>query len=410
MKVKTLRPLNIFLFIVILVQITNLKINFLPRNLILFTFFIGIIFFVIELVKRKIIDRNFFIALLLLILPLPFLCFSILANQYFDFDFLKEIIIFNLVSFFSAYAIVKMNKSLDLTKSIAWFIGICVTFQLLISLLFFLIPSGFQIIATVFELTQDADKAISLNEFRMVGIGAGFFQSGILNSFVLVMLAGLIVSKNTNNNEKNVFFLMMILISLLGLFSSRSTIIGIVISLSLILVNIYKSKAIVVSSFLILALIILLMPMVSGLDKGSRILELFRFGTQFILDFNNSQAAKSTGELNDMWGIWPNSLKTWLMGDVKYREGELYYMHTDVGYARLIYAVGIMGTFFILVGQIYLILKLDQDYFNKQTKYCMILVLLVCEIKGVTLFTPFLSLLFFASIFSQRRKKLYITS
>ena len=77
MKVKTLRPLNIFLFIVILVQITNLKINFLPRNLILLTFFIGIIFFVIELVKRKIIDRNFFIALLLLILPLPFLCFSI---------------------------------------------------------------------------------------------------------------------------------------------------------------------------------------------------------------------------------------------------------------------------------------------------------------------------------------------
>ncbi len=43
-------------------------------------------------------------------------------------------------------------------------------------------------------------------------------------------------------------------------------------------------------------------------------------------------------------------------------------------------------------------------YFNFQAKICMLVVLLICEIKGVTLFTPFLSILFLASRMSKKNK------
>lgn len=398
------KPLNVFLFIVTLIQITNLKINFFPRNLVLITFFLGIVFFIVKMYKDKKVDKSIFWGLILLLIPGIFLLLSILTNQYFDFDFLKEIIIFNFVVFVSAYGIVSLCKSKEPVNFFTWLIGLSVVFQLVFSLILFLIPSGFQIAASIFELTQDADKAIQLNEFRMVGVGAGFFQSGILNSFALVMISSLIISPKTNNKEKNILYLFIILISVLGLFSSRSTIIGILISLLLIVFNIYKSRVVIYSSILMVLLLLVLMPIINNLFSNSRLFDLFKFGTQFIFDFNNSQASQSTGELNDMWEIWPNSLKTWLIGDAKYRDGTLYYMHTDVGYARIVYAIGFFGLISVLIGQIYLILKLDRTYFNFQAKICMLVVLLICEIKGVTLFTPFLSILFLASRMSKKNK------
>ena len=398
------KPLNVFLFIVTLIQITNLKINFFPRNLVLITFFLGIVFFIVKMYKDKKVDKSIFWGLILLLIPGIFLLLSILTNQYFDFDFLKEIIIFNFVVFVSAYGIVSLCKSKEPVNFFTWLIGLSVVFQLVFSLILFLIPSGFQIAASIFELTQDADKAIQLNEFRMVGVGAGFFQSGILNSFVLVMISSLIISPKTNNKEKNILYLFIILISVVGLFSSRSTIIGILISLLLIVFNIYKSRVVIYSSILMVLLLLVLMPIINNLFGNSRLFDLFKFGTQFIFDFNNSQASQSTGELNDMWEIWPNSLKTWLIGDAKYRDGTLYYMHTDVGYARIVYAIGFFGLISVLIGQIYLILKLDRTYFNFQAKICMLVVLLICEIKGVTLFTPFLSILFLASRMSKKNK------
>lgn len=405
MKVMSFfKPVNVFLFIVTVIQITNLKINFFPRNLVLITFFLGIVFFIVKMYKDKKVDKSIFLGLILLLTPGIFLLISILTNQYFDFDFLKEIIIFNFVVFVSAYGIVSLCKSNEPVNFFTWLIGLSVVFQLVFSLILFLIPSGFQIAASIFELTQDADKAIQLNEFRMVGIGAGFFQSGILNSFVLVMMSSLIISPKTNNKEKNILYLFIILVSILGLFSSRSTIIGVLISSLLIIFNIYKSRVVIYSSILMILFLLVLMPIINNLFGNSRLFDLFKFGTQFIFDFNNSQASQSTGELNDMWEIWPNSLQTWLIGDVKYRDGALYYMHTDVGYARIVYAIGFFGLISVLIGQIYLIVKLDGTYFNFQAKICMLVVLLICEIKGVTLFTPFLSMLFLASRMSKKSK------
>lgn len=398
-----IKPTNFILFILVLIQITNLKINFFPRNLILLSFFVGSFLLITKLIKETRINKDFFYGGLLLIFPLIFLLISMLINQYMDFDFFKEIILFNLIIYISAYGLILLNNKYDKNRFFILLISCGVAFQLVISFILFLVPSAFVFASNLFELTQDADKAIDLNAFRMVGIGAGFFQSGILNSFVLVMLAGAIISGNFKNKEKNLLFILMLLISVLGLFSSRSTIIGIIVSFLLLMINIYKSRSLIYSIIIIFIITIFAIPFINILSGNSRLLDLFDFGTQFIFDFNNSQASQSTGELNDMWQIWPNSIKTWLFGDVKYRDGEMYYMHTDVGYARFVYSVGFFGMLSILIGQIYLIVKLDKSYFNFQTKICLIIVLLICEVKGVTLFTPFLSLLYLASIYSNKK-------
>ncbi|HFF4972508.1 TPA: hypothetical protein ACGDK8_003939, partial [Acinetobacter baumannii] len=75
-----------------------------------------------------------------------------------------------------------------------------------------------------------SDTLQNFSEARLVGIGASFFAAGILNSFFLILLAYYI---NYSKGKKNYFLLLtlFLIISIVGILFSRTTIIGIVLSI-----------------------------------------------------------------------------------------------------------------------------------------------------------------------------------
>ena len=51
-----------------------------------------------------------------------------------------------------------------------------------------------------------------------------------------------------------------------------------------------------------------------------------------------------------MWKTIPDNLKTWIIGDARYVDSVNggYYMHTDVGYLRVLWYGGVIGLFLYL--------------------------------------------------------------
>ncbi|WP_447294729.1 hypothetical protein, partial [Acinetobacter baumannii] len=88
---------------------------------------------------------------------------------------------------------------------------------------------------------------------RLVGIGASFFAAGILNSFFLILLAYYI---NYSKGKKNYFLLLtlFLIISIVGILFSRTTIIGIVLSIFFFLnyKNLFKVVLLIFPLFFLL--------------------------------------------------------------------------------------------------------------------------------------------------------------
>ena len=60
-----------------------------------------------------------------------------------------------------------------------------------------------------------------------------------------------------------------------------------------------------------------------------------------------------------MFSILPESYKTWIIGDNMYNLKNGYYMNTDVGYSRVIFANGLLGLSVFLIFNMYLIFKIN---------------------------------------------------
>lgn len=391
-----------YLFIALFIHLLNLKIILPPYNLIGVFFILGVIFSLFFL-KHNLLNKNILNLILVNILSILFLLISYLFNQVVDFYFFKENILYHIVILFSAYSIITildffLSKEVSRFYFVCFIIIVAVNFQLILSFASYLSPSLFNFIFNFFSSPAELDKFNSFNESRMVTIGASFFGSGVVNVFTLIIISFLLTKKNSRDTL--IFlFLSYFIVAVLGMLSSRSTIIGVLISLFIIILN-KRNLGITITIILTLVLSCFLLSNIS-FESDSRFLNLVSFGLEFLFDFSNSQAAKSTSELTDMWSIWPNSVKTWLIGDVFYRNESGYYMNTDVGYMRIIFANGLVGLFLFYLIHFYLLSSIYQ--FNLFFKFIVLCTLIILHAKGIGSFIPFLSILFFAMLSDNRR-------
>ena len=99
--------------------------------------------------------------------------------------------------------------------------------------------------------------------------------------------------------------------------------------------------------------------------------------------------------------IFPETIQTWIIGDGYWNNpyGSGYYMHTDVGYLRLIYYFGLVGLFVYLLMQVSII---KNSFEQKLLIYTIFLYLLVLNLKG---FTDLVSicLVFYFALLSKKR-------
>lgn len=290
---------------------------------------------------------------------------SIISNTYnhtLDLEFIRYCISV-IIGLFNAYFVVsifKLFKSLN-ERFLVKLIIISVAIQSIISFMLFLKPEFQSLLYSFIYLEElKSQKVADLSESRIIGFGRSFFAAGIHSGMALMLIVYSIRYFQLESKRKLLLIFLYALIFSIGMMMARTTLVGAVLSLVMLL---YPNNANPLSlskarlKFFSLLLIIPTIIVISITILSPRLLEsintLIEFAFEFFLNFRESGELKtsSTDRLLEMYAF-PDNLKTWLIGDGLWWEriGWIYYMHTDVGYLRMIYYFGIFGliAFFML--------------------------------------------------------------
>ena len=198
-------------------------------------------------------------------------------------------------------------------------------------------------------------------EGRIYGLGAALDPAGLRFAAVLVILAHLIheTDSATDRGLEAFYLFAFILIGVVGNMISRTTIIGIGIALLYgIILKKKKKRERYLSGFWVTASLCILASLgliVLLYQTNYTFRSNLRFGFEgfFSLVEKGYWETNSTNILKGMV-IWPESLKTWAIGDGLFfnsegtpdRFGQLetgFYMDTDIGYLRYIFYFGSIG-------------------------------------------------------------------
>jgi hypothetical protein len=215
----------------------------------------------------------------------------------------------------------------------------------------FILPNFAQSLNAIQKLSElDELKVGELSGIRLLGFGSSYFGSGIINCFGLILIAYLY--SNSDKLTHRVWYVLLFLITgFIGILKARTTFIGILLSLLLITILDWRKtlKFLTVNILLVFTLGSVLLTLVLNFYPDSDI--LLQFGFEMFDNFfrYGSLESDSTNELTEMYQF-PTELKTWIIGDGHWNSiipGDFtYYKNTDVGYLRMIYYFGLIGTLF----------------------------------------------------------------
>lgn len=193
---------------------------------------------------------------------------------------------------------------------------------------------------------------------RLYGIGAFFDTAGIRFSCALLGL-GYLLTHNVSRYWFVIYWVLFFLIATLGNMMSRTTTVGLFLSLIYITVNNLSFNVILTPSkmrtFAAVAILTILaaVSLYYGYNNSPIVRHYLQYGFEVFFNFFNSGelSTSSTTKLQQMV-VWPDNLKTWIIGDGWFDNPEnpgSFYKYTDVGYLRFIFYCGTLGlTAFIL--------------------------------------------------------------
>lgn len=255
-------------------------------------------------------------------------------------------------------------------------------------------------------------------ERRLHGIGCSLDVAGFRFAAVICMATFWVVSRKwKRTNWTDYLYLASIcFISLVGNMISRSTIIGTIISIVIICISAFVNNNIrlVTELSLIIMATVGVSVFLYKTDPIFRSNLAFGFEGFFSLIEKGEWQTNSNNILKNMV-IWPDNLKTWLIGDGYFNNpsdksldtydpyfvGKFhgYYMGTDIGYLRYIFYFGVVGlaTFSTFFVQAYNVLRRRFPSF----KWMFFLALAINFIQWIkvstdlfVVFAPFLCLSF----------------
>ena len=219
-------------------------------------------------------------------------------------------------------------------------------------------------IASVVDSFMVSTGFMGKHETRLYGIGCALDVAGLRFCAVLLMTTVLSVtpvSKERRNVETLLYVVSYLIIAIFGSMIARTTSIGVVLSMVLLIYyrcshNDEESRLNVrnlIKTF-VLVLLITIPAIILFYQISPEFKENLRFGFEgfFSLAEQGEWDVRSNRQLASMM-VWPDNLKTWLIGDGYfevpqndyYYTGPMYdyYMGTDVGYCRFIFYFGTLG-------------------------------------------------------------------
>lgn len=339
-----------------------------------------------------------------------------------DFTFIiKPINVF--LFFFSSYFIcrlVRYTYGYVTIEIILYYIVISGVIQSLVSGLFFLRPDTYDVYVSYLNERQGGADARQLANIgrRFIGIGNRYVDGATRLGFAFLSLLILpYLGSNKFTNHKTLYWFCFIIIALGGIFTARTffVIMGIgflllfLIEVKSILQFIKFNFRIILRGIIIVFSIYLLIT----LFVNPQIIKVtLNWAFEIFINFFNGQGlqSSSTEHLKTMYRF-PENFKTWLMGDALFRNPDgSYYMKTDVGYLRMLFYFGSLGTLYFIIMLLGYYNVLKRLTYQKPLKYffgALVLATLILNIKAMSFFSEYFVLFLIFLIFSDTKKDPY---
>lgn len=355
----------------------------------------GLLVFIVRLAQQKIfLEKDYLI--LTLSAALVSLCgfLSLWYNDTIDLAY-STYIVSMWVWLGGAYFVVELIKFVHGEKTVLllghYLIAVCVC-QCVLALAIDMDP----VVKSFVDSIYSAGAYFAKHD-RLYGIGAALDVAGSRFSAVLVMITflGIIYGKELEKKWLGFYVISFLIIAVIGNMLSRTTTVGVVLSLAYLLYVTSRSRGemekmskIRLSKW-IFVVMLLGIPVVVYYYRTNQIInENIRFAFEgfFSLIEQGKWEVHSNNMLQNMY-FFPDNVKTWIIGDGyfanpittdPYYTGEMrtaYYMGTDVGYLRFIFYFGVLGLVAI-IGFFFNVTRLCIKRLAK-FKYMFVLFLLV---------------------------------
>lgn len=336
-------------------------------------------------------SRSSLFKIVCLNIPLALICaFSLLVNGTTDF-WLIQYSILNVTYFSAAYMIVdgfKRKLPLDNVFLIKTFVIAVLVNTMSAFIGFIYAPvSHFLLSIQTLDAGDAALSAITDFQVRAVGWGVGnFFIGGMMSAVASVAVCYLYSYKHISVKT---FILTLMLLLSTGLFVARTSILGV---LGLLLLVRDKKKAVVLITSLFLMYFV-----ISNIDIiGSFLVNHFGISVDWafeVLSRKGIENSRSLNTLGEMY-VFPSHLSTWFIGDGLFETTKGYYMHTDVGYLRLLFYVGMCGVLYYQY-YVYSLCKWASKNMKGHRSFMLLMfgLFLLLQFKGFTDMSFFLFLL-----------------
>lgn len=401
---------KIFLFIILFCYIYPIYIKLFPIPTDRIIQILGLGFILLDVPYRKLVFKIKNLKVFYFLSFLILLSIFIVQNWNYgpvDFYYFKDHLDIFLY-FFPAYLIVYLLYKIDKHKIIVNLLDAIVMvslIQAIISLIFFIIPSTFEIYTSLLSenTSQGLTSRLGQIEKRLIGVGSAFFSGVVKYSiafFILIMIPYL---KTDLYKNKWLYVVSLVFITIAGLMTGRTFFIAIGLGLVLYLLidvkNALKVIYKVIPSVIIFSTLVYFVMISMG--NKERVEKVFNFVFELYINYEETgKLTSSSTEGSLSMYKFPNTLKTWVIGDGKMQNSNgSYYMGSDIGYVRLIFYFGIVLTVLYMLYQAYLYYLLSKKSQSRILKaFCLILFLwlLVLNFKGLANLNQYLLLFFIA--------------
>lgn len=346
---------------------------------------------------------------------------ALLVNNSVDFYFIKyELeIVFHL---FSAYLILLLFRqykpNFTVVDMLDWIVIVTLA-QALISFFFFIQPAYFKAYTSLLNSStnQGLTERLSQINKRLLGVGTGFFNGVISYGVSLLITAALPYLPGSYFYQKNKvkYILCFILITVAGILTGRTFFFAILLVIIFwcfmekqrLLLFIRKSFKRALLSCVMIFIAVLLFPDIIDSERIGRVLN---FVFEIFVNYSETGelTTSSTERMAEMYAF-PESLKTWVIGDGKMinENGAGYYKLIDIGFIRFIFYFGLVGLLIFLFSQYFyakLIARLAINNTLKVLSLFLFFWVVVLNLKGIAKADLYFVLLLMSMVTTKNEK------
>lgn len=277
---------------------------------------------------------------------------SLIINQTSDLYFIK-LAILTPIRLFGLIPIILLIKqtygNVHYTTILRLFLT-CGIIQIFLAFSMWFIPGLRDNLYSLLASTELSDMILERTDgYRLNGFGTNFFGSGIIHGFMLILTMLLLLSYDTQATKHIVIISIFLIIFAGGMMMARTTVIGAAFAVFLYVISQkswqYTTKLLLGFIAILCFCFLIFSRVISSYFEQFEV--LFTFGFEMVLNYFTSGklSTESTDVMMNMY-VFPDNLSTWLIGDGIWTDPQtgFYYKGTDIGYCRMIFYFGSLGT------------------------------------------------------------------